>query len=628
MSHVSSHASIRTRLIITFMAIATIPLVAVSIFTSLTQLSSLENMTRKTASREALLRAHRIQTFLDTAASDLLFLSQMPSLLSYTGSNPSAADPDNSFIREKVTKQIQTLVARREGYLAGCYADEGFRDVICATAQGSASSMVPSAETRQDGIDVIESGSKDLLAGQIRVIADASSEEGRVFFVTRILPRGLSTRGTLFIEASVKQLLQGDVEDPHQAAVILLNEHDQPILGDFRDEVRAHLAQIKTTPYESVILPRGDLLTLVPTRPPQVGDETAWSFITIQPEHEAFREMRRYRWIFTGVLGLTLVMATIMSILIARQFTRPLTQLYDAAREIGRGNMDVELRNWTGDEIGGLAEELKVMVSRLREKHEAMQDELDEKEKELLRSERLSTIGTMSAAIAHEVHNPLGIILMYSQMLSERIPPDDPNAEKLKAISREGARIALLVRGLLQFARHSEPVIQTVAIPPLVNEAIAATRGLDERHADIPVHLSIAPECDAFDVDPDQFQQVLRNLLINACHAAGDGGEVRVRVAPKGTNQTLIQVIDTGPGIAPDIVPRLFEPFFTTKEFGTGTGLGLAIAKEIIENHGGTIRVTSRIGEGATFEICVPNRQGQATSSEPLQYWEHEGYVI
>jgi signal transduction histidine kinase len=251
-----------------------------------------------------------------------------------------------------------------------------------------------------------------------------------------------------------------------------------------------------------------------------------------------------------------------------------------------------------------------------------MLKELDLRQKSLMRSERLASLGTMLSGVAHELNNPLSNISTSCQILQEEVGAGAPATLKtyLEQIDQQTERARSIVRSLLDFSREKEFKKEPVLLRPLVAQTVGFVRG--EVSAKSVVQLSI-PEDLSVPADAQRLQQLFVNLIRNALDAVGPGGKIlisaqamRVSGPPEGTalgsgcddegEVVEICVTDNGPGIAPEILPRIFDPFFTTKEVGHGMGLGLFVVYELVDEHGGCISAQSAPGEGATFRIRLP----------------------
>ena len=243
-----------------------------------------------------------------------------------------------------------------------------------------------------------------------------------------------------------------------------------------------------------------------------------------------------------------------------------------------------------------------------------MQDQLDALREQLTESQRLATIGTIAAVIAHEFNNLLTPVVSYSQyalLSAESGKPDLELMKKALAKSYQGSsKAGRICTSMLGLAR-GETSFGDVAVQKLVDETLLVLAREPQKDG-IALRVQVQPGL-AVHGDPIQLEQVLLNLLINARHAMlGKGGSLTVKAAATDEgNEVRVQVIDTGPGIPEKVIPRIFDPFFTTqgtarKGEAKGTGLGLAICKEIVEHHKGRIDVQSEVGKGTTFTIHLP----------------------
>jgi len=254
-------------------------------------------------------------------------------------------------------------------------------------------------------------------------------------------------------------------------------------------------------------------------------------------------------------------------------------------------------------------DELRHTVDELHESHA----ELASTQELLMHTERLASMGQLAAGIAHEVNNPLGVVLLYAHMLQdelrERGEAGGMTAD-LDLIVQQADRCRTIVSGLLNFARQNKVVARELRVADLVASALAgivvpAEARLDVRHAapDLPVR-----------VDPDQFGQVVANLVGNALDATGGRGPIRVATSPRDGGGFRLDVSDDGCGIPRENLGKVFEPFFTTKPRGVGTGLGLAVLYGIVKMHRGDISVASNAdpaagATGTTFTILLPDAE-------------------
>jgi signal transduction histidine kinase len=227
----------------------------------------------------------------------------------------------------------------------------------------------------------------------------------------------------------------------------------------------------------------------------------------------------------------------------------------------------------------------------------------------LERQEKLASLGTLSAGIAHEIRNPLTAINVRVHGLKKALPAGSSEQEDVTVIDEEIRRLDQIVRDFLDFARPSEPRLVTIAIESLFNRVESLLLPAWQRTS---IRLRVMPPPPlCVRADPHQLEQVLINLVQNAADSIEGEGQVTLRARTENMRLSgpvlpavILQVVDTGKGIPPEVQMRVFDPFFTTKE--GGTGLGLAIAASIVEKHGGVLQFQTRVGSGTTFEIALP----------------------
>lgn len=318
-----------------------------------------------------------------------------------------------------------------------------------------------------------------------------------------------------------------------------------------------------------------------------------------------FKDMQRNAlWIFLGITLGGIALSIVICSFLTKMIMRPITSLINATDKLASGNLkySVDLRRYP-KEIAALGRAFNSMAGSIRERDEQLRQQAQEKIK---RSERLAMIGSLAAGVAHEINNPLGSILLFSRLLLQRAPSEGLQRENLERIEKETRRCQNIVQGLLDFARKRELKIEEINM----NDAVDKTIKLFENHPmfhNIEIVRQYQPDLPAVSADPAQMMQVFANIIMNAVDAMNGHGILTIRTSLN-EHQNCIEISfsDTGCGIPPDEFDRLFEPFFTTKGVGQGTGLGLSVSHGIVEGHGGTIRVQSRVGEGATFIVSLP----------------------
>jgi signal transduction histidine kinase len=240
-------------------------------------------------------------------------------------------------------------------------------------------------------------------------------------------------------------------------------------------------------------------------------------------------------------------------------------------------------------------------------------EELQAMAQQLWQAAKLATLGELAASIAHELNNPLATVNLRVEEVLARTPADDPRRRALEIVEQEVDRMAGLVANLLQFSRRGRDEISTVDVTEELRKALELVEH-HFRHRGIEVVREVHPEVPPIFADRQKLRQVFLNLLTNSADAMPQGGKLGLRATlcflAGGNKAVRIEFSDTGVGIAPEHLPRVTEPFFTTKEEGKGTGLGLAICRRVVEEHQGTLHISSEVGKGTTVSVLLPVASG------------------
>ncbi len=298
------------------------------------------------------------------------------------------------------------------------------------------------------------------------------------------------------------------------------------------------------------------------------------------------------------LVALAMILATfLLATPISRTITRPLKELKELAaanRRVAAGDMAVRVPVRAGGEVGQLARSFNSMLDALQ----ATQDQL-------VHSEKLASLGQLAAGVAHELNNPLGTVLLYSDVLLKESAPGDPRRADLTMIVNETKRCKGIVAALLDFARQNQVAAEPTDLNALIRNVVEVEQKRDA-FAAVKVATEFDPTLPIIQADPAQMHEVFVNLMTNGVEAMPDGGVLTLRTRSGPPGMVTIEISDTGVGIPPEHQSKLFTPFFTTKPIGHGTGLGLAIIYGIIKMHRGQINVRSQVGEGTTFTILLP----------------------
>lgn len=304
-----------------------------------------------------------------------------------------------------------------------------------------------------------------------------------------------------------------------------------------------------------------------------------------------------------------IILGTTVAWYFIRRVAEPLEQLHDSVEAVAAGDFSRRVEVHSNDECGDLAVVFNRMVENLNKSRSELEDTLatlKTTQAQLIQSAKLSGIGEFVAGVAHELNNPLAVVMGYSELLQLR-KHEAKTGEQITLIHKNAQRCHKIVQSLLSFARRHQPERKSTHLNALV-EASTEFLQYQMRTSNVDVRLDLNPQLPAALIDPHQIQQVLVNLLNNARQAIEEhqpSGWIRISTSFSG-NWVRVIVQDSGPGISPAHLEKIFDPFFTTKEVGKGTGLGLSMCYGIIKEHEGNIAVQSRPGLGATFIIELP----------------------
>jgi two-component system NtrC family sensor kinase len=326
-------------------------------------------------------------------------------------------------------------------------------------------------------------------------------------------------------------------------------------------------------------------------------------------------------------------------LLISRDVVRPIRRLTSLVDTIGGGDLGPFIHSEQQNEIGKLYHAFARMDKRLGEQRKEIKEyiaslenanrELKKVQEEIIRSEKLASVGRLAAGVAHEIGNPLAAIIGYVELLLQRAVSKEEEQDFLRRIASELQRINGIIRDLLDYSRPSPQKIEGVSVNDVIESSLSL---LSHQKVMRYVHVQteLQPDLPLARANAQQLKQVLINILVNAAAAMPIGGDLRIRSGLKEILKNdekennppkppfskggqggfldeyiVIDVEDSGTGIKPEDLPRVFDPFFTTKPPGEGTGLGLAISLRIMESFGGKITVESSIGKGTKFSLIL-----------------------
>jgi signal transduction histidine kinase len=360
----------------------------------------------------------------------------------------------------------------------------------------------------------------------------------------------------------------------------------------------------KTIQYKSTQgIPYVGTFLAMPTEPPlMITVLTPWSTIQQVVDGMYGRSAR--------LAGIFLFLSLLIGVAFSSTLTSSLGELAEQTLRVARGNFEhpVNVAIKRRDEVGILARSFDTMIT-----------ELERLRNDLRRSERLAAMGKFSAAVTHELKNPLTNILANEQVIEMKLANanmDRVGIERaLKFIKDEGFRATNIVTNLMKFARQEKAPTTTMEVSSALRHSLSILRPAIEQ-AGVKIVEDIPQTTMYCTADQDQIHEVIANLVGNAAHAVRDCPEKTITVSVEAiADQVILRIQDTGTGITADAKDHIFEPFFTTKKIGEGTGLGLSVCHGIITTHRGKIEVDSEVGAGTCFTITLPRISSAAKAA-------------
>lgn len=340
------------------------------------------------------------------------------------------------------------------------------------------------------------------------------------------------------------------------------------------------------------------------------------------------------------VTGIHVVLIGIFIVFFSRRFVdRPIRELIDGTRAVSAMQLDKPIEINSSEELGELANSFNLMRERLRQaraetrrftqeleaKSEERAKQLQIAHQKLLQSDRLASLGQLSASVAHEINNPLSGVLNLSKLMQRILTDDGVPASRVQEFRRylsqvinETARVGRIVSDLLAFSRRSKPQSKRTDLNEIVRNTISLLSH-KLKLSNVEVEENLAPDLPAVRCDSSQMQQVVINLVMNGAEATQprSQGKVIVRTSARPEEKiAVLEVEDNGEGIPPEFLSKIFDPFFTTKGEGKGVGLGLSVVYGIVEAHGGELEVNSRLGKGTVFTVTLPLAVEESTAAK------------
>ncbi len=353
-------------------------------------------------------------------------------------------------------------------------------------------------------------------------------------------------------------------------------------------------------------------------------EETGWVILAERDYKVAFAPLARIRNLFIILNSSSALMAFLVSFFVSRNMSTAIKKLKDGTETVASGNLDHKIELKRKDELKDLSLSFNTMTSRLKEYTEERvrkEEELRKTQEQLFQAEKMSSLGTLSSGIAHEVNNPLSYVMNNIELMKDYIgdivpikkgqPDNKKDITTLKEMENclEDAKagteqIRRIISAVYEFSHPGQDRLDYVDINKKIETALNVVWHELKNKVKITKDYADLPKVLCY---PHHLVQVFTNLFVNAAYAIPDKGEIRIKTCQQGRT-ICIEISDTGVGIPEKDIKKIFDPFFTTKDVGKGTGLGLSIVYNLVTQAGGDIEVESAVGKGTTFKITLPLR--------------------
>ncbi len=418
-----------------------------------------------------------------------------------------------------------------------------------------------------------------------RLLADIAPREWQIPPMLRFYARDGAPTGTACAECNPLAL-----------------PHKRIDLATLTEEGREELLAVGREQFFSIIVPvRG------------IGDLQQGALevvLPLQQVNQTLAGITRRFLLFT--LALILGLGAIIILITRWNITQPLQKLVGAARQLGAGDLRLRIEPSGVPDLDQLIEELNRMAVGLEEQHLSREEFYRQKlelERGLRHAEKLASVGQLTSGMAHEIGTPLNVISGRAEQLLSRMAKDNPDRKGLESIIGQSEQIAELINRLLAFSRQDIKCWETIDLADLLHESLSlCTMRFSRREKNIDLQLEL--NVSQMTADTNAMRQLFVNLMLNSIQAISTQGQIKVSSS---LTEGRINIVfeDNGPGIPAKLHEKVFDPFFTSKDVGEGTGLGLYIVANIVEEHGGHIRVDDRPGGGVRFTLSFPHHKEQ-----------------
>lgn len=656
------HVSLRTKIVVPMVALAVVPATASGIFTISSIRESLRQNAVQRVTFETASKAQGVRQFLEAVQEDLLFLSQLPVIRQLATAEAIGSSERVFGLRENAEQEFLIFSQGKRAFYQVRYLNSTGHEVVRLNVENGRPQIVARQDLQDKSQRYYVREALALPPGRVYVSRiDLNVEHGEVEvpyrgvlrFATPVEGQQAVGRGLLVINLFADYLFSLITPLPPETQAWWVDEEGFYLgyAGESEEKRRLYSLENRrplgtdyTAEQVSAILQNPDDVPLMEM--PSVllssaaisfgpGESAQRLFLIISYPSGPIEAPIRHLTVFLSVLVAAVVaVAAIVGILVAHYLAHPVAILRQATREIAGGDLSKRVEIATGDEIEEFAVDFNTMTERLREAQQRLAawnvelerevacrtDQLRQLQSNLARTDKLASIGQMTAGVMHEIGNPLAALKTKIQVAEEEGNLDGKVQALLLELLREVDRLATFLRSFSRLAKLGEPQMGEVSPAEIVQDVIALLT-LELKRRGLSLRIEAEADVPRIRADADQVRQLLINLILNAAEASSGCGELLVQIrrtqlseeALGASMAASIEVVDYGVGMPQETIDKIWDPFFTTKP--EGTGLGLAICRRIVQDHGGAIKVHSRPGEGTTVQVTFPAASAEKASA-------------
>ncbi|MBI5187285.1 MAG: sensor histidine kinase [Nitrospinae bacterium] len=643
-SHIFS--SIRAKLIVYFFMMGMIPFIYIGYEGVISARGSLKHNILQEIFLDVYSRGKDMENYLYNAKTDLLYLRGLPALGYFLEAAAMEDKPSMIYWQTLLEKEFFNFLNQKRDFSRIAYLDENGGETVVAIFDGNRKIILPKSKLENQRENGYFQAGLSLNAGEVAVVPLRNFvEDNSELYHVPLLRFIAKING---MDGKFKGIIYFDITGRHFHDTMSMasgNRPLRPFLVDsdgnfiFREPLpgksdavppaRPSKVSIKEA-YSAVVASQ-----ILSGRPGIIEDQEALFFayapvffdldhkgpgyvvVYPYPKSQVFAGVGLFQKFFMAA-GIAVVLATLLiGVWVSGKLTRPLFRLKEGVQRFGKGELEHRLDIKSGDEIEAVAVEFNRMAGSLKEYRDSLERKIEERtreikkiEKQLLHSEKMGALGVLASGVAHEINNPMGIIINRIECikmenagkgLPEQVEKD------LDTIRHHAVRVSNIAGNLLTLSRKTPQGFSGQDMHEILERILLLT----ERHLakqNIKVERELSPALPKVRGSAGGLEQVFLNLIRNSSDAIGEnGGTISIRSGYDPVKGNIrISFADTGPGIPEELKKNIFDPFFTTKEAGKGSGLGLYISYGIIQEHEGNIEVESNNGRGAVFTVVLP----------------------